>query len=150
MASHLELQLSAKRKARIVGSVLLLIALWPIAHRQLVARFDINPWKLYGFAMYCTPHHVVVDIVDRSGSEPRRLEPEAFPPRLRHAHERFSARRSTLGVLHEPDELARAVLETLPEVRAFSVAVRIFSLQWRDAEITHRTRLHAFDRKSFR
>ncbi len=142
--------MSPKRKARIVGSALVLIALWPLAHRQLVTRFDINPWKLYGFAMYCTPHHVVVDIVDRSGSEPRRLEPEAFPLRLRHAHERFSARRSTLGVLHAPDELARTVLETLPEVRAFSVAVRIFSLQWRETEITHRTHLYAFDRRSVR
>ena len=142
--------MSPKRKARIVGSALVLIALWPIAHRQLVTRFDVNPWKLYGFAMYCTPHYVVVDIVDRSGGEPRRLEPEAFPPRLRHAHERFSARRSTLGVLHAPDELASTVLETLPEVHAFSVAVRIFSLQWRDAEITHRTRLYAIDRTSLR
>ena len=142
--------MSPRAKARLVGTLICLIALWPIAHRQLVTRFDVDPWKLFGFAMYCTPHVVVVDIVDRSGEQPRRIEPAAFPPRLRRAYQRFAARRSTLGTLHAPGELARVVLDTLPEVRAFSVAVRIFSLQWREAEITHRTRLYGFDRASFR
>ena len=53
--------MSARRKARIVGTLLVAIALWPLVHRQLVTRLDVDPWKLYGFAMYCTPHAVVVD-----------------------------------------------------------------------------------------
>ena len=73
MAARLELQLSPAGKARLVGGIVLLIALWPIAHRQLVTRLDVNPWKLYGFAMYCTPHEVVVDVIDRSGDRPLRI-----------------------------------------------------------------------------
>ena len=30
-------------------------ALWPIGHAALVARYDVDPWKLAGWAMYTRP-----------------------------------------------------------------------------------------------
>ena len=65
--------MSPRAKARVVGTLLLLVAVWPLAHRQLVVRFDVNPWKLYGFAMYCTPHDIAVDLIDRSGAKPSKI-----------------------------------------------------------------------------
>ena len=35
--------------------LLVFVALWPFVHLGLVARYEINPWKLGGFAMYTTP-----------------------------------------------------------------------------------------------
>ena len=32
------------------------VACWPLAHRVLVARYGIDPWKLGAFAMYATPN----------------------------------------------------------------------------------------------
>jgi hypothetical protein len=138
--------LSPHAKARLVGSIVLAIALWPIAHRQLVVRMDVNPWKLFGFAMYCTPHDLVVDLVDRGGAEPRRLDPDAFPPALRESHQRFAARRSVLGRFVAPDALAADAFAALPELRALTVAVSVFSLEWGEASISRRTRLYAFER----
>jgi hypothetical protein len=133
-------------KARLVGSIVLAIALWPIAHRQLVVHMDVNPWKLYGFAMYCTPHDVVVDVIDRSGAAPQRIDPAAFPAPLRATYESFTARRGVLGRFVSPDALAADAFAALPELRALTVAVSVFSLERGEASITRRTRLYAFER----
>lgn len=138
--------MTARGKARLIGTVVLAIAVWPIAHRLLVVRMDVNPWKLYGFAMYCTPHEVVVDVIDRSSGAPRRLDPAAFPPPLRESHQRFEARRSVLGRLAAPDALAADAFAALPELRALTVAVSIFSLEPGQASITRRTQLYPFAR----
>ncbi|HSQ00629.1 MAG TPA: hypothetical protein VL049_25680, partial [Candidatus Dormibacteraeota bacterium] len=42
-------------KQRLVVSVLAVLALWPLAHRALVWRYDLDPWRFFGWAMYCTP-----------------------------------------------------------------------------------------------
>lgn len=135
-------------KARVVAGALIGIALWPIVHRQLVVHYDINPWKLYGFAMYCTPHGVAVDLVDRSVRPPRRIEPDTLPPPARAAYDAFVERRRTLGRFVSPDDMAGEVLRALPEVRRLTVAVGIFSLQWREDRLTPRRTFYRFDRVS--
>ncbi len=47
--------MTSRNKARVALALLLLFAAWPLAHRTLVVRHGINPWKLYGWAMYCMP-----------------------------------------------------------------------------------------------
>ena len=42
-------------KRRLVAAGLLLFALWPPLHFALVRRYDVDPWKLFGFAMYSVP-----------------------------------------------------------------------------------------------
>ena len=138
--------MSARTKARVVGALLVAIALWPLVHRQLVTRLDVDPWKLFGFAMYCTPHAVVVDVVDRGGETPRRIDPQSFPPALRESHARYSLRRSTLGTLVPPAGLAEEIFAAQPELRRITVAVRIFTLEPFASELSHRTRLYAFER----
>ena len=39
-------------KQRLVFAVLALLAVWPLAHRVLVWRYDIAPWRFFGWAMY--------------------------------------------------------------------------------------------------
>ena len=139
--------MTAHAKARLVGSLLLAIALWPIAHRQLVVHQDVNPWKLFGFAMYCTPHDVVVDLVDRSGAAPQRLDPAAFPAPLRESYQRFAARRAVLGRFVAPDALARDAFAALPELRGLTIAVSVFSLEFGQASVSRHTRLYPFERE---
>jgi hypothetical protein len=130
--------------------VLLLVALWPIAHRQLVTRFDVNPWKLYGFAMYCTPHGLSIELIDRSQPQLRKLDPASLPPRARLALDRFAIRRGTLGKLQPPDAMAREVLRALPEVRNLSVAVTVVSLPAGASHVAPRTEIYGYTRDALR
>lgn len=43
-------------KRRLVIAFLIAFAVWPAVHRVLVATWDVNPWKLAGWAMYARPH----------------------------------------------------------------------------------------------
>ncbi len=52
--------LELKTKTRIVHAALLLLALWPLVHLALVARFDVSPWKLAGWGMYTTPRFALL------------------------------------------------------------------------------------------
>lgn len=136
--------MSATRKARISGALIALLALWPLAHRQLVTRYDLNPWKLYGFAMYCTPHSVAVDLIDLGVEPAREIHREELPPSLREAYDRFVVQRHTLGALHPPGELGRRVLKGLPEVDDLTIAVTVTQLPFAGSELASRTRFYRF------
>ena len=61
-------------KRRLVIAFLIGFALWPAVHRGLVAAYDVNPWKLAGWAMYARPHfpsRVALYLVE--GETERRL-----------------------------------------------------------------------------
>lgn len=139
--------MSTRTKARLAGTLLALVAVWPLAHRQLVTRYDVNPWKLYGFAMYCTPHLVAVDLIDRTRPPARRIPPEELPAALRERYERYVARRSTLGWFVPPQDLARDVLAALPEVGDLGVAVTVSRLPFAGTELESRTRFYRFPRQ---
>ena len=42
-------------KRVITGMGLTLFTLWPLLHRVLVVQYEVNPWKLCGWAMYTSP-----------------------------------------------------------------------------------------------
>jgi len=42
-------------KRRLALALLAFVAAWPLVHRALVARFELDPWKHAGFAMYAAP-----------------------------------------------------------------------------------------------
>jgi hypothetical protein len=140
------LQLSAQAKARLCGALLALVALWPLLHRPLVVIADVDPWKLFGFAMYCTPHHVSVDLIDRSRAPAREIRGDELPPALRTDLQRFSARRETLGRLASPDPLGRDVLAALPGVERLTIAITVTRLAFAGSELASHTRLHGYDR----
>ncbi len=104
-------QLSFTAKRRFVLALLLFVAAWPQAHRFLVASFEIDPWRLCGWAMYCTPKpRVEVALVPERGGRPIELE---LPLPLREEANRFAERRAVLGRLVNPAALARGALERL-------------------------------------
>ena len=59
----------SQAKRAVAVAILLWVCLWPLAHRILVATWDVNPWKLGAFAMYTTPTPPVQVALFRKGSD---------------------------------------------------------------------------------
>lgn len=108
-------------KRRIVIAFLLLFAVWPAVHRSLVAGWDVNPWKLAGWAMYARPHfppELRLYVLRGGGERPiARLTP--WEQTLA---DELVERRYTLGELASSDDLARALLE---RTRGEGVAIEL-------------------------
>ena len=105
------------RKRRALLGLLLLISVWPLVHRGLVMRFEMNPWKLGGFAMYATvvpPLQVIVFQRTDEGVVP--LDEKLLPPAVRERLARFRIERHALGQLRSPDDVGRAIQAARPEL----------------------------------
>ncbi len=113
--------MSYAAKKRAVVAFLVCFSVWPLAHRWLVASYDVDPWRLGGWAMYCTPKlRVEVGMVPEREGRPVDLE---LPDSLRRSADRFTQYRAVLGRFSNPERLAREALEQL-EVDSVVVTVR--------------------------
>lgn len=111
----------ATRERAIVG-VAAAALLWPLVHLALVIRAQIDPWELFGWAMYSQPPariQIRVD-VERSG--------EAGPLRamrdLRAAQLEFARRRTRLGRLASPDVFVAKIFASDEAIEAVSIVLR--------------------------
>jgi hypothetical protein len=112
------------RRALAAG-ILCWVALWPLVHRAVVAAWDVNPWKLGGFAMYTTatpPVQIALLVRGDTGLEP--LDERALPDAVRRALHRFRIERHALGALRSPDDVGRAILEARPELPWVVIAIQ--------------------------
>jgi hypothetical protein len=110
-------------KRRIVVAVLACLLLWVPIHRLLVHRFDLNPWKFGGFAMYAAPAPKIgigfytekdgaltpLHLASHSEDQPLFLE--------------FFATRKHMGMLARPDVLAARVFERAPPREALAIII---------------------------
>jgi hypothetical protein len=101
--------MSTETKRRVVFSVLCVFALWPLAHRGLVARYDLDPWRFFGWAMYCQPKLPLRVGIDAWRAGVRLSVPETAA--LANERRRYLARRAVWGSLLPPDDLAQEVLD---------------------------------------
>ena len=63
-------------KRKVIVIFLVVFTLWPLAHRALVAAFNVNPWKLAGWAMFCVPNpKTFVRLVGGKDGNYYQLEP---------------------------------------------------------------------------
>lgn len=119
------MSLAAKR--RILATVVTVLALWPLAHRYVVARYRVSPWRLFGWAMYCIPVFQPELEYYAVGADGSTGAPLAFPShdpdhdlyRGSFVHARFQ-----LGELVSTDSLARVMFEVHPQVDRLAVVVR--------------------------
>ncbi len=120
MSGRRSLSLSLAAKRRCLAAFLVALALWPLVHRVLVVRLQINPWKFGGFAMYCTPpNKITVEVFGVLGGERRPLNLTRAPERVGAALLGFTAVRSQFGELARPHGVARALFawdERIPDV----------------------------------
>ena len=129
-----------------LGSGILAIAIWPAFHFVAVQQLDWNPWKLYGFAMYCTPHLLTVDLFDTSTGRPRRMDSRALPEPARSEWRSFLQRRHVLGRLVSPSHAARSVFEARPRLRSLRIDTRVERLGFFATGTVANRRSYRFER----
>ena len=122
-------------KRRIIIIFLVAFTLWPLAHRAMVAAFNINPWKFYGWAMFCIPNpKTKVGVFAIKGEEQVRWSPSRADRIDKNA---YNFRRGILGSLTSPDDFARELLQRHREVDGVGVIVVQYHLDWRTALLVH-------------
>lgn len=130
----------ARWKVTVIVGIVAFVTLWPLVHRGLVALYDVNPWKLGGWAMYttATPPVLVVAFEPRgAGGVP--LDRRQFPVNVQQALGRFEMRRHVLGNLHRPDAFALQVLQARPDLEQVVILVQRMVLDPSTARMTART-----------
>ena len=133
-----------RSRAPSFAAIVALVALWPLAHRGLVAAYEIDPWKLGGFAMYTTYQTSLV-VFFRAGPDGLRpIDETALPAPVRAELERFRARRSALGTWVAPDAAARALHAVRPELASLVVVVQRLWLDRETARIASEKHGYAY------
>ncbi len=138
-------------RERMALAAIAFVALWPLVHRGLVAAYDVNPWKLGGWAMYtaATPPVLVVAFEPRGqGGVP--IDRTKLPVYAQQALQRFELRRHVLGNLHRPDEFAAHVLRARSDLSEVVILVQRMVLDPETARMTARTMHYTYDRAGFR
>lgn len=123
--------LRAKRRGIVI--VLCVLALWPAGHRLLAARYDVNPWKFFGWAMYCRPPGKITMEIRAPGGPASGLL--LVPPDWEHLSGRFLRWRKHAGSLARPDRLGRILLEENPGLQEIEIDVRHTRLRSKSARV---------------
>ena len=116
------------RTLKLVFSHLLIIFLcWPLVHFYLVKEYDINPWKLFGFAMYATHHQSGVTIVDITQDNGRQVLPSSLPDKVQKQLYAYIDKRTFWGKFVVPDELGKSILISNENYK--QIMIRVFTLR---------------------
>ncbi|MGD9762297.1 MAG: hypothetical protein AB7V27_01090 [Candidatus Binatia bacterium] len=136
-------------KQRLVFCVLSLLAAWPLAHMALVARYHIDPWRFFGWAMYCTPKFpvqmTVYEVVDGRRA---RIALRDFEPALRRSARRLMSQRLLWGRLAPVDRFGHTALATRPAADAIEVGVSHWYLDPSTARIAARRDTYRYTREA--
>ena len=116
-------------KRRAVLLLLSLFAVWPVAHGYLVEHYSVNPWRLFGWAMYCVPTYEpqirFFGIVNNDRGERGRGEiefPRHYPP-AQVQLELFIRSRGQLGDLASAEVLAAELFDFYPKLDGLMIAI---------------------------
>jgi hypothetical protein len=125
----------------------LLFLVWPAVHRVVVATYDTNAWRLGGFAMYATPPaRTRVSIAEKLAGHQMVLAESDLPAALVEQRRNYVIRRSVLGLLLPPDDLAAAYFRARPGVEQIEVVITREMLDVSMARIESRQNRYRFDR----
>jgi hypothetical protein len=141
--------LSTPTKARVAALICVLFIVWPGIHRGLVAGYDMNAWKLGGFAMYATPPArtgIFIVEVAKVGSQQKTLADRDLPSWLVQQRRLYSIRRSVLGLLLPPDALAEAYFRARPDVDQIEVVIAREMLSASTALMERQETVYGYDR----
>jgi len=129
-----------------MAAIVLVVALWPFAHAALVARYRIDPWELFGWAMYALPAaRVQIGVETIRGDE---VEPLRAMGELRERIQRFARRRTALGELASTEPLAHELFAADPSIDALIVLTREFELDHESSLLVTRDEQHRHERPS--
>lgn len=141
--------MSTATKRRVVAVALAVFAAWPLAHRVIVARYDVSPWRFFGWAMYCQPKiPIAVDVRVRiDGAVLPLADASGDAGELMRRRFEFAQRRQTWGELLPPDDLAGHILGALPQGEGVEVVVSRLVLDPATSRLTARTESYEYVRR---
>ncbi len=134
-------------KQRLVVAVLAVLAAWPLAHRALVTRYDLDPWRFFGWAMYCTPKlpaDVSLFTIENGVRIPVSFDD--LTPAQRRSVDALRARRVLWGTLASPSRAGAAVLAARPNADVAEVVVSKWYLDPTTATIATHDERYQFTR----
>lgn len=134
-------------KQRLVVAALAVLAVWPLAHRALVVRYDLDPWRFFGWAMYCTPKlpaSIALFAIEQDVRTP--VELRSLPRRERRAVHALRRRRALWGRLASADRVGAILLAARPQAQAVEVVVTKLYLDPRTATIGTHVETHRYER----
>jgi len=116
------------KKQRLLVLALACFALWPAVHHVATVSFDMNPWKLFGWSMYCVPRRWVdVAIVMRDTSGEHPLEYHQGQADLAAVVDDYANRRWVYGWPYTPDRVAKRLFAKYPDASQFTIHVHQLS-----------------------
>ena len=134
-------------KQRLVVAVLAVLAAWPLAHRALVRRYDLDPWRFFGWAMYCTPKLPADVYLFTIENGVRTAVPvDELTPAHRRSVYALRARRGLWGTLASPSRAGAALLAARPNAAAVEVVVSKWYLDPTTATIATHDERYQFTR----
>mgnify|MGYP000145873284 CR=1 FL=1 len=132
-------------KQRLVVAALVVLAAWPLAHRALVARYGLDPWRFFGWAMYCTPKLPVrVALRERRAGAVSEIALRDLPRPARRAASRLKKGRALWGTLASPAGLAAALGASRPDAEGFEIVVERWFLDPATAHIGTRRDVYEY------
>lgn len=134
-------------RRRLVGALLAVFAVWPLVHYELVARYELDPWKFAGWAMYLRPTFLPrVEVFElREGT---RVKTPLIGRRLEAAgREAERMRREALywGALADPEPLALLARRGLATREPIEIVITRFSLDPASARVTASRRSYLYE-----
>ena len=131
--------------------VLLLLALltWGLCHPVIVYFYDMNPWKLFGMAMYCVPQSQLsaIHFADTSSGE-RRLIP--FPDKVseqkRAKQLKYLSLRRHTGSLLAPDVLAEHSFELRPDLTRLEIVIVFWAYSLEESRMVKHSDGYLYER----
>ncbi len=140
-----ERRMTLATKRRLVAGGLIVLALWPLAHRVLVARFELDPWRFFGWAMYCTPKLPVrVHLFAVTDGQRERIEIRTLKRRVRRAVYALPRRRAVFGRLASPAPVGRLLLAARPRAEAVEIEIERWTLDPATASIVDRRTVYRY------
>lgn len=120
-------------RRRAMAVIVTAVVLWPLGHRALVVSYEVDPWELFGWAMYSQPAgrvQVRAEVVRAGETSPlRAMGPLAATLRD------FARRRSALGRLASPAPLVDAVFASDRSIERVVLVLRRVRLDPGDARL---------------
>jgi hypothetical protein len=134
--------------------------MWPLAQRLLVARFDVDPWRLGGWGMYSVPGRkyridlMVAEPPFSSSASPasslRTLRRSEVSPEFLREFSSWRERRSVLGRLVPLSGIARRFFDTHPAFEVLEIREKTARLEPGTALMREVLSTHRFDRGQVR
>jgi hypothetical protein len=137
--------LRVRTKRKVAVAALAALFVWPLVHRVLVATLGIDPWRFFGFAMYCVPKpRVAVGLYTVEDGRRKNLV-LAEDSRARGVIEAFIVSREAWGRRYRPDVLAPPLVRAL-KVDDLEILVREHRLDPSSARIVREEFAYHYDR----